>query len=78
MVSVAVAQAVGVESPKEEAHAAARALLTQALQQQQQQQQQQQSTTSLLLLGLKALAGLAEEAREGFGGKLGDSVLPGS
>jgi hypothetical protein len=31
----------------------------------------------LLLLGLKALAGLAEEAKEGFGGKLGDSVLPG-
>ena len=31
----------------------------------------------LLLLGLRALAGLAEEAKEGFGGRLGDSVLPG-
>lgn len=31
----------------------------------------------LILLGLRALAGLAEEAKEGFGGRLGDSVLPG-
>lgn len=42
MVSVCVAQAVGVESPREEAHAAARALLGQALQPAAQQQEQEQ------------------------------------